>query len=60
MNNRRCSNCYFGDKCRSNQACEDYSPIIDEPTDAEVEKMIEDGRETFYEAWNEYISEYED
>lgn len=60
MNNRKCSNCYFGDKCKSKQVCEDYSPIIDAPTDVEIEKMIENGRNAFYEEWNEYISEYED
>ena len=59
MSSRKCTNCCFGDKCHSNQVCDDYAPIIDEPTDEEIAEMIEAERDAFYDAWIEYISEYE-
>lgn len=57
---KKCSNCYFGDKCGCGEICDDYAPLIDELTDEEVSKMVEIGRVAFYDAWIEYISEYED
>lgn len=57
--NNTCSNCYFGDKCRSLYACEDYSPIS-EFADENVDKIIEDERREFLKEWNQYIEEYTD
>lgn len=59
MKIKRCSNCYFGDKCRSPYACDNYSPIH-EFTDDEVDEMIENGRLEFLDEWNQYIEEYSD
>ena len=59
MKNKRCSNCYFGDKCESLYACDDYSPIHD-LTDDDIAEMVEDGRQEFLDAWREYIEEYSD
>lgn len=59
MKNKRCSNCYFGDKCRSLYDCDNYSPIHD-LTDEEVDEMIENGRREFLDEWNQYIEEYSD
>lgn len=59
MKNKRCSNCYFGDKCESLYVCDDYSPIHD-LTDDEIAEMVEDGRQEFLDAWREYIEEYSD
>ena len=54
--NNRCSNCYFGDKCRSLYACDDYSPI-GELTDEDVDEIIETKRQEFLRDWNKYIEE---
>lgn len=59
MKNKRCSNCYFGDKCRNLYDCDNYSPIHD-LTDEEVDEMIENGRREFLDEWNQYIEEYSD
>lgn len=59
MKNNRCSNCYFGDKCRSLYACEYYSPV-GELTDEDVDEIIEVGHQEFLDEWNHYIEEYSD
>lgn len=59
MKNKRCSDCYFGDKCKSLNACDDYSPIY-ELTDDEIDEMVEEGRQEFLDAWRQYIEEYSD
>ena len=59
MLSKRCSNCYFGDKCRSSHVCDDYAPI-EEISDLEVEIMVEEGRREFYREWLEYIDECSD
>lgn len=59
MKNRKCSNCYFGDKCRSSHTCDNYSPIND-LTDREVDEMIDAKRREFMDEWNQYIEEYSD
>ena len=59
MKNKRCSNCYFGDKCESLYACDGYSPIHD-LTDDEIVEMVEDGRQEFIDAWRKYMAEYSD
>lgn len=55
--NKQCSNCYFGNKCRSLYICEDYSPIN---PDEDTEEIIERGRTEFMEEWFQYIDEYSD
>lgn len=55
--NNRCSNCYFGDKCRSLYACDDCS-LIDELTDEDVDEIIETKRQEFLRDWNKYIEEH--
>lgn len=59
MKNRKCSNCYFGDKCEGSHACEDYSPIYD-VTDDEIAKIIDNRRREFLSAWMKYIEDYRD
>ena len=59
MKNKKCSNCYFGDKCRISHACDNYSPIND-LTDREVDEMIDAKRLEFMDEWNQYIEEYSD
>lgn len=59
MKNKKCSNCYFGDKCRSLHVCDDYSPI-NELTDDEVDEIIEARRHEFLDDWNQYIEECSD
>lgn len=55
--NKQCSDCYFGNKCRSFYACEDYAPIN---PDEDADEIIENGRKEFMEEWFQYISEYSD
>lgn len=54
MNNKKCENCYFGDKCKSLCVCDNYFPIYD-LTDDEVAEMVENERPEFQDAWNQYI-----
>lgn len=59
MKIKRCSNCYFGDKCRNSYVCDNYSPIHD-LTDDDIAEMVENGRREFMGEWNQYIEEYSD
>ena len=52
--------CYYYDVCPKDEACDDFTPITDEGEDAVIEEIIEQGREEYRAAWNEYISEYHD
>lgn len=46
----RCKNCYFMDNCANHKRrCSDYSPIIDEMTDKELDMLIEQNRNDFFE-----------
>lgn len=56
---KKCSNCYFGDKCWCLDFCDDYYPI-DDLTDEEIDEMIEAGRREFLGEWKQYIEEYSD
>ncbi|MBP5462535.1 MAG: hypothetical protein J6Y20_10450 [Lachnospiraceae bacterium] len=56
---KSCLNCYFGDKCYCEQVCEFYCPIGEEAEDEAVCEFVEQSRAEFYEAWFEYIEEYD-
>lgn len=60
LSNKRCIDCYYYDVCPKYEACDDFTPITDEGEDAVIEEIIEQGREEYRAAWNEYISEYHD
>lgn len=45
-----CENCYWKDKCHELEACEDYTPIVDEP---ELEQWS-------LEEYLTYVSQYAD
>lgn len=60
LSNKRCKDCYYGDVCPSAEVCEDFAPITEVAEDAVIEEIIEQGREEYRAAWNEYISEYQD
>lgn len=56
MTERDCSNCYFAEKCRIENGCDDYYPVND---DGHAEhEMIESERVEYYNAWIQYIYEY--
>lgn len=56
MANRDCSNCCFAGKCRFENGCEDYYPANDDSY-ATLE-MQEAERAEYYNAWIQYVSEY--
>ena len=56
---RKCDNCVYRDNCKETTPCEDFYPVDDNyPTDRMVEKMIEDGRSEYEDAWRSYINEF--
>ena len=55
---KQCSNCFYYDKCRSAEICRDYIPLYEEREDMDIEDMIEDGRQSFYEEWAKYIEKF--
>ena len=57
--NKSCLNCLFGDKCMCEKVCEFYCPIGEEAESDAENEMIERSRVEFYEAWFEYLEEYE-
>lgn len=57
---KKCSDCYYGDKCPSSSVCEFYTPVGEEAEDLEVEEFIEQQRKEFQEEWDEYIAENEE
>ena len=52
----KCPRCLFFDICPGRIPCEDYAPTDEEE---EIEKYIEELRESFYEDWLEYLGEDE-
>lgn len=60
MSNVKCKNCYYGDICPCKIACKYFDPITDEAEDVIIERSIERNRREYNDAWNEYISEYND
>lgn len=54
---RKCSNCYFGDKCRSHRVCSNYCQIDLELADEELFGKIEQDRTLYFKAWVEYIDD---
>ena len=54
---KRCSNCDFGDVCKSRGVCAHYSTISSEIEESEIEELAVVNRYPYYEAWLEYISE---
>lgn len=59
MSNNECSACYYYDVCQNNEICDDFMSIINESDDETIEEMIEQRREEYRAAWDEYISEYQ-
>lgn len=57
---KSCKNCFYYDKCRSREICEDYTPLEDDMSDAEIEEIIEAKRAEFREEWQQYIEENAD
>lgn len=56
---RRCSNCYYFDKCKGGTLCDDYYPIDEEAEDEMIDELIEDNRRAYRQEWQSYISECE-
>ena len=56
MINRACSKCCFGDKCRCEGGCDDYYPANDDSY--ATPEMIDAERTEYYNAWIQYVSEY--
>ena len=48
-----CDCCFFGEICNLGEAEALFCDIA-------IETQIEEGRKEFYDAWWEYVSEYED
>ena len=56
---RKCNNCVYRDNCKETIPCEDFYPVDDDyPTDRMVERMIEDSRSEYEDAWRSYINEF--
>lgn len=47
---KQCENCYFGDKCYSEEPCPNYSPIL-----TDIQTVISNRQKEFYKEWMEYI-----
>lgn len=59
MRSRKCSVCIFDEICTcKSSVCSYYSPI-DEYDNSDLE-YVEESRYEFYDAWFEYISDYND
>lgn len=56
MTDRDCSNCCFAEKCRIENGCDDYYPANDDGY--AVPEILESERMEYYNAWIQYISEY--
>lgn len=54
--NKKCTNCYFGDKCACESICSDYSPIEDN-SDFDY-ALVEHNRTEFYKDWTGYIDSF--
>ena len=55
-----CKNCFYNDKCPSEEVCEDYTPLEEEQDDAEIDELIEARRIEFRKEWVKYIEEKAD
>ena len=53
-----CKNCVHYEVCQNCKMCSNYYPANGELDDYTIEEMIESGRQEFYDAWNLYISNY--
>ena len=50
MNNERCNNCIWFDKCYDrNEDCEDYTPIDDTECDAEIDEIRDECQKYYLE-----------
>ena len=57
MQHRTCGECLFFDICDHRKVCCDFYPADDNQHD--VDEIIDEGRNEFYDEWFRYISEYE-
>ena len=58
MQNRICSECYYGGICGNDEVCDDYTPFNDSVIEREIDKMIELNRIAFRMEWFEYIDNW--
>ena len=54
---KRCSDCLFGDKCRSYHVCDNYYPIDPKLAEDELFETVEQERLLYFESWLEYIDD---
>lgn len=54
---RRCESCYFYGMCMSNGGCSDYATLDEEREENDLIKRVDAGKNEYYHAWIEYISE---
>lgn len=58
---KQCKNCLYFESCQgAKRVCGSYCSTDEDLDDDTVFEMIEDERYEFYNAWNLYISEYND
>lgn len=55
---KHCSNCFYCCSCGiTNELCDYYMPFGEEAESILLDDIIEQGRNEFHEAWNEYTVE---
>lgn len=54
---RNCMFCYYADKCPYSHVCDYFFPVNEEYEEAEIDAIIEQGREEFVSEWLKYIDE---
>lgn len=60
MSCKKCSNCFFGDKCRSATVCDNYDPITECAEDERIADVLEEGYIEYCDAWETYIKRFRD
>lgn len=58
MAKRLCDSCYFSGKCVSGGKCDDYVPVDRCGEDEYIRQIVEENRQSYYDAWVEYIDEF--
>lgn len=59
MSNKHCCNCYYGDRCAAEHACEHFTPMDDDAEQSVVDDEIEESRREFRAEWLQYITNNE-
>lgn len=57
MTNHNCGECLYNGICGAHEKCDHFAPLHE---DMLLDDYIEQGRDSFYDEWVQYVGEYAD